>query len=361
MIVKWPEHVFARLLPMGLQDGSFRYADARPPAVRRAVSDNNDAPAAFQHDNLTKVSSPVEEEFKLSPTVSFSEDEDGNDSSTVRVRRVRFDEAVQVTAISPKAAAKKYPKTPPRRKTNDDHNISSTEEEPSAKTESTFGSSSSSSSKKRTTSTPRRLSLRSASKAAPDKKAVTFTEAKKEKEEPIESKETTPVQEEKVEAVETAVKEPKATPRRTPRRKSTSSATPRRTSLRSASKAAKKEEEGINADDESSNTKTSRSRSPSTPSRSTRRQSPSSSNKAATKADNLKALSLLGKLPKQAKRDLLAPLQRAKDCHNNHDELSENLLLLVVDYKSAGALLQFLSEKPAMLDTVLQQLRSYEG
>ena len=56
-------------------------------------------------------------------------------------------------------------------------------------------------------------------------------------------------------------------------------------------------------------------------------------------------------------RDLLAPLERVR----NQKEMSEHLLVLVVDFPAAGELLHFLSEQPSLVEIVMTQLRSLEG
>ena len=360
MIVKWPEHMFARLLPTGLQGGgNHRYAEARqsPP-----YSEGDEAPSADhnnKHDEALTTKSSHEAPLELSPTVSFSEDEGNNDDalstisekSGVSVRRVRFDETVQITTI-PKVT-KAYPKTPPRRRKERTTDCESSTEDSTDSFSSSTESQSSSKKKVITSSmtlTPRRLSLRSASMSRLANKAKDESKEVETAEPDIASPKEEPV-------VETTTS--KGTPRRTPRKRTSTIATPRRASLRSAQKPAKTEVAEVLDSDSSNKTHES---SPPTPSRTTRRQSLGSPppSKTATKAENLKALTLLGKLPKQTKRELFAPLQRIKDCHG-HDELPENLMMLVVDYKSAGELLHLLSEKPALVDTVLSQLRSYEG
>lgn len=348
MILKWPEHIFARLLPPPLAvEGSKRYTFAAPYHSSLTPLESDDWLSSTEANIIPSTSEPQEEVLELSPTVSFSDDEGNDVLSTHSSRRVRFDESVQVTTI-PKVV-KSYPKTPPRRKMEVKETNSNDENALSMERKTNYSSKLSSSA---TNLTPRRLSLRSARRTGLIKPPNDGTDETK--------NETNFTKKEEEDVSPTQPVEIAATPRRTPRRKANTT-TPRRTSLRSATKSAK-----ISDDEEVEvpTKRTARSKAVTTPLRSARRQSKGDNTwptKArATKADSLKALSLLGSLPKQTKRDLFSPIQRAKKCHEMSN-MPEQMLMLVVDHAPAGELLKFLSEKPATVDTVLNQLRSYEG
>ena len=243
---------------------------------------------------------------------TVSEDEDGEEET--KRRRVRFDETVQVSTFVKAPAV--YPKTPPRRK-----KCSTVKEESEDTPEKTTPRTRRATPKKKPaeiTLTPRRMSLRSASKLPRNETSMTSEEV-----------------------VEPTI----ITASRSPRRRSTS---------KSASK--KTEEPAVVEDAESVKPKPS----PSTPSRTTRRslsQSPASAiveNKKVTKMDKLKALNLLGKVPKSVQRELQMPLQRIE---KHGKDAPEHLQLLVVDFPTAAQLIHLLCEYPTLVDTVLMQLR----
>ena len=332
MIIQWPDRVLARLLPPGMEgmERASRHSDVRPLTPSKLRAQDDDEPV----QNLVQkiVSSPLNsknadddagEDLTLATTGSYSEDEDAASSpsnnenaekdatAAAPRRRVHFaDNMVQVKSIP----RRDFPKTPPPRKKRTP--------KPATNDEAVL--------------TPRRLSLRSASKLVQKNPVTqeTKVEASPEQAEVPQmivtpSKATTPRR-------RTAAKKKEATP---------SNVTPRRSSRRSSSIYKVSSEESSVATPES-------------PARSANQEAAATPAKA-TKEQKLQALHLLSKLPKSAKRDLQTQLNRIP----KHDKnVSAHLLTMVVDFKSAGPLLRLLSETPSLVGTVLSQLNAiFEG
>eukprot|EP00977_Amphora_coffeiformis_P007436 scaffold1605_cov158-Amphora_coffeaeformis.AAC.19 len=268
-----------------------------------------------EQEDVPLVSVASHSENELVATVSDDEDcvSSGSDEESKR-RRVHFDDTVQVSTFVKTPIV--YPKTPPRHKKSP----AVKEENEDMSEKSTPRTRRSTPKKKPTeiTLTPRRMSLRSASKLA-RKEADVTTEG---------DTQTDPT-----------------TPSRSVRRRSTTTKS-----------AQKRTEESAGVE----NTESPKMEpSVSTPSRNTRRslsQSPAADvvSKKATKMDKLKALNLLSKVPKSVQSELQKPLERI-EIHGK--DMPEHLQLLVADFPATGELIHFLCEYPTLVNTVLTQLR----
>ena len=370
MIINLPMHMFARLLPPGIQNDNRRLDISVEALKQRSLPTGTDSTSLLEksHD----VSYQEDDDIPLGISESISEDESvdnrvaGSDSptSTQSVdskgnnRRVRFDEDVQVTEI-PKVR-RDYPKTPPPNKkairsegeeteVNDDQQG----EKPATKPKRTRRTSQKTPAE--TTLTPRRMSLRSASKLAAkmeEKESKPVEATKLFSDDPVENEETKA----------TTTSKPATTTPRARRRSSKvpmeTTITPRRSSRRlSRSSIVVNDESGMenkceegaigntvadkeqNADCESDSPKV------------------AATSSAPSKQDKLKALTLLGRIPKASKRELLQPLQEYRKGDNN----SNHLVTLFADLPATKPLMELLIQHPSLIETVLLQLRSYEG
>lgn len=279
MIISWPEHVFQMLLPpktdIGKQNRIIASPEMRPGDVHITQELNK-----TEEEDIPMLSTASVSDTELVATVSY-DDEDSADEEP-KGRRVHFDDTVQVSTFVKTPTI--YPKTPPRRKT------------------------------------------------APA--AVEGSE-------------------------DVLVKSTPRTRRTTPNKKPVENIlTPRRMSLRSASKLQKKDADATVTPGETAAPSIMES-SVSTPSRKTSRsrsQSPRVvvSNKKPTKKDTLKALNLLGKVPKSTQCELYKSLERIE---NDDENAPEHLRLLLADFPSTKDLIEFLCDCPSLVNTVVMQLR----
>ena len=298
MIVQWPEHVFSMILPPGMEQIITQSSSYRAPMR---------PPAPI----MPKEKDVPQEKPTLVATVSHSEDDD---SVVGGSRRVRFDSTVEIQEI-PKRRKQQYPKTPPpkKKKASPSQKKKQVQAVDNEKTKAAVTPPRPNASES-VDMTPRRRSLRSASK----KLALAKNDER---------------------SVECTVEENEVTVTSTPTRVTQAR---RQTSVKKTTPARRSSRRSVGGTPQDN----------ATPTRSL--------SLTDTQKAKLRSLSLLSRMPKQDKRDLLDPLLELRKL--SKPKMSDGLLAMAENQpKAATELLYFLTEAPELVDTVVAQLRNYAG